>query len=143
MQMRNKTPRYLSAMLIALALSIAALPAVSQADTISIRREFYGAGRNMEIWSAGEHFNTHTGVRMLKKNGGTGDGNLWENGLMAAFCIQLTENTSTNYKTYNVIQVKDANEPLYDGTKLGAEPATMGLLAVGGIGFLTRRRKTA
>jgi hypothetical protein len=129
MQTNSTTSRYKGAIIIALALAIVALPAVTQADTIRIRREYYGAGRTMEVWGAGEHFNTHSGVRMLKKTSGTGEGNLWLNGLIPSFCIELSENTSTSYRTYDVVQVATANNPLYDGTSLGAlKQAYLGVL---------------
>ncbi len=94
-----------------------ALPYVANANplgTIDINYNSSGAGGYIGIWGGGLNgASGFTGVYVLRKSGGTGQGELWEDGLIWTFCIELSE-TAPNYtKTYDVVLPEDAHRPDY------------------------------
>lgn len=110
------------------AAAILSLPCGAQAcllGTIDIVYDGAGAGGTAELWGGGlEGATRRTGVYMLDKTSGTGDGELWENGLIGAFCIELSEVAPGYTKTYGVVLPEDGQKPTtFLGEKIGFEKA--------------------
>jgi hypothetical protein len=73
-------------------------------DTIDLRHDGYAAADVLRVWGGGHNgTSVHGGVYMLEKTAGTGLASSWENGLLGAFCIDLTQYAPSNVTTYNVI----------------------------------------
>ena len=111
-----------------LAIITLALPSLANAcllGTIDISHDDYGAGGTAQLWGGGQYgLYANIGAYILNKSDGTGDGELWENGLIGAFCIELSEYTSAYTKTYGVVLPEDAQRPsTYPGVLIGSEKA--------------------
>jgi len=93
--------------------------------TIDVAYDGAGAGGTAQLWGGGlEDATRRTGVYMLEKTGGTGDGELWENGLIGAFCIELSEAATSYAKTYGVVLPEDGQKPTtFLGENIGFEKA--------------------
>jgi hypothetical protein len=59
---------------------------------------------------------------MLDKTGGTGEGNLWPNGLIGSFCIELNENSPGSTLQYSVVMPEDVYNS-YLGSYMGTTKA--------------------
>ncbi len=108
------------------AAALLGLPFGAQAcllGTIDIVYDGAGAGGTAELWGGGlEGAARRTGVYMLDKTGGTGDGALWENGSIGAFCMELSEVAPSCTKTYSVVLPEDGQKPTtFLGEKIGFE----------------------
>ena len=81
-------------------------------DTVTIELEGYGAVGMAELWGGGlDGANRHAGVYMLDKTAGAGEGELWDNGYIGAFCIELSQFSPGYPRTYDVVMPEDAQEP--------------------------------
>ena len=81
-------------------------------DTVTIEHDGYGAVGMAELWGGGlTGANRHAGVYMLDKTAHTGEGELWDNGYIAAFCIELSQSSPGDPKKYGVVQPEDAQMP--------------------------------
>jgi len=81
-------------------------------DTVTIEHDGYGAVGMAELWGGGlTGANRHAGVYMLDKTAHTGEGELWDNGYIAAFCIELSQSSPGDPKKYGVVQPEDAHMP--------------------------------
>ncbi|MCP4454636.1 MAG: PEP-CTERM sorting domain-containing protein [Planctomycetes bacterium] len=77
--------------------------------TVDVSRTGHGANHAADVYGAGyAGESVHTGVYMLDKTAGTGAGTFWDNGPIAAFCIELEEPASSSNLTYDVVSVSDA-----------------------------------
>jgi len=86
----------------ALALSPLAMTTGS-ADTVDIVHDGYGAYDVTTFWAAGyEGADAMAGVYMLEKTGSTGIGDIWSNGPIPGFCIELPEPPPASTYTYSV-----------------------------------------
>lgn len=89
-----------------------ALPCVTEAcliDTIDIAHTDFGAYGPAQVWAAGfEGKLSSAGVYMLDKTAGTGDGNIWRNGQIPGFCMELEEVAPDDTHTYQVLMPEDA-----------------------------------
>ena len=98
-------------MILCAAISLA-LPCVAKAGilgTVDIEHSGYGANDVITVWGAGySNSNVYGGVYMLDKTGGTGEGNLWPNGQIGSFCIELNENAPGSPLNYNVVMPEEA-----------------------------------
>lgn len=74
----------------------------------------WGAGRNGTIM--------YGGLYTLDKTAGTGEGNIWPNGLIGGFCIELHEPAPDNTYTYDVVMPENAHNSYVAGM-IGAEKA--------------------
>lgn len=109
-----------------LAIITLALPSFANAcllGTIDISHDGYGASGTAQLWGGGQNgLYANIGVYLLDKSGGTGDGELWENGLIGALCIELSEYAPSYTKTYDVVLPEDAPTSIYiDGCCIGYE----------------------
>ncbi len=93
--------------------------------TINIEHDGYGAVGTAQVWGGGlSGSSVKAGVYMLDKSAGTGDGNLWDNGLIGAFCIDLSQNAPGYDTTYQVVMPQDAPTPTtFLGETMGAAKA--------------------
>ncbi len=77
--------------------------------TVDILRSGYGANHAADVYGGGyAGQSVYTGVYMLEKSSGTGAGTFWDNGPIAAFCVELDEPSSNVTSTYDVESVSDA-----------------------------------
>jgi hypothetical protein len=75
------------------------------------------------VWGGGQDGTTvYGGVYMLDKTAGTDQGNIWPNGLIGAFCIELNEWSPKSTLTYDVVMPDDAYNSFL-GDAIGAEKA--------------------
>jgi hypothetical protein len=106
-----------------------ASPYVANANplgTIDINYNGGGAGGYIGIWGGGLEgvVNGLAGVYTLRNSGGTGQGELWNEGLIGTFCIELSETAPYDVKTYDVVLPEDAQDPTtFLGAKIGFQKA--------------------
>jgi hypothetical protein len=99
------------------------LPGESQATsslgTVDISMTGFYAYDIMDVW-AGSYIQgttTHSGVSMLEKTDGFGDGDLWANGTIGGVCIELYEAPSNDLLKYDVVMPENGSNP--SGGSLG------------------------
>ena len=94
-------------------------------NTVEIEHDGYGASGMAELWGGGLNgSDRHAGVYMLYKSDGTGEGELWDNGYIGAFCIELSQYAPSYPKIYDVVMPEDAQKPTtFLGEKIGSEKA--------------------
>jgi hypothetical protein len=103
-----------------------ALPCTARAttvDTVDIVNTGYGANDIVNVWGgdlAGE--GVYTGVYMLDKTDGAGEGSIWPNGPIGGFCIELHEPAQDESLTYDVVMPEEVYNS-YLGQAIGAEKA--------------------
>jgi hypothetical protein len=105
-----------------------ALPCSTQAEllgTIDIAYNSNGAGGFANLWGGGLNGTSgYTGVYVLNKSGGTGQGEFWEDGKIYTFCLELSEYAPNFTKTYNVVEPQDAHDPTtFLGETIGTQKA--------------------
>lgn len=93
--------------------------------TVDIEYTGHGAGGYLQVWGGGLHgAYISGGVYMLDKTGDTGQGDLWPNGSLGSFCIELSEWVPASSYEYNVVMPQEAQEPNdFLGGWLGPEKA--------------------
>lgn len=80
-----------------------ALP-VSTVDIVSTGN---GANEIISVWGGGlEGLDVYAGVYMLDKTGGTGEGKLWPDGPIGAFCSELSETVPEVTSKYDVFPLE-------------------------------------
>ncbi|MCH8193092.1 MAG: hypothetical protein IIA65_03625, partial [Planctomycetes bacterium] len=81
----------------------------SPLGTVDIVRSGHGAGRDIDVdgggWSGALG---HAGVFMLEKTASSGAGDIWANGPIGGFCIELQEPAPNVTYTYDVENTSDA-----------------------------------
>lgn len=95
-------------------MALLALPGVTEAtllDTVDISHTDFGAYGPAMVWAAGHDAMVTTGgVYMLEKTAGTGEGNMWPNGQLPGFCMELEEVAPTGTThTYGVLMLEDVH----------------------------------
>ncbi len=110
---------------IATALALACLTKATPLGTIEINKIGYGAESTIWVW--GDNLNGisgYGGIYLFTKTGGTGQGNIWPNGLIAAFCFEPPEEAPTGTTTYDVVLPEQAPKPTdFLGGPIGFEKA--------------------
>ena len=102
-----------------------ALPCVAKASlgTIDIHHSGYGAKDAIDVWGAGySGTSVYGGVYMLDKSSGNGQGELWSNGEIGGYCIELNQNAPSTTKTYDVVMPENVYNS-YLGSYLGTTKA--------------------
>jgi hypothetical protein len=91
--------------------------------TVDVYRSNHGANEIADVYGGGfSGESVYTGVYMLNKSSGTGAGTLWDNGPIAAFCIELDEPAPDSVTNYDVVGVSDAYNGLLNES-LGVDKA--------------------
>jgi hypothetical protein len=102
------------------------LPGVTKASpvgTVDIAHDGYGAYGYVKVWGGGHSGDSvYGGVYMLDKTGGTGQGNIWPDGQIGAFCIELHQWASSSTLTYDVVELDEVNNSFMGGL-VGTEKA--------------------
>jgi hypothetical protein len=98
-----------------------ALP-VGTVDVVSTGN---GASEVVSVWGGGqEGLDVYAGVYMLDKTDGTGEGKLWLDGPIGAFCTELSETVPMVTSKYDVIALEDGPVPTtFLGGPMGAAKA--------------------
>ena len=95
-------------------LFLAVLPCAANAytvDTVEIVNTGVGANELISVWGGGidgSVDSVYAGVYNLDKTSGTGEGKLWADGLIGAFCAELSEPVPEFTSKYSVISLQDA-----------------------------------
>jgi hypothetical protein len=91
------------------------LPNIVQATTlgtVDVSTTGFYASDIMQVWAGGyEGAVIRAGVSMIEKTDSTYEGHIWPNGSLGVFCIELTEPTSIDELTYNVLMPENGPEP--------------------------------
>jgi len=99
------------------------LPCTSRAvpiNTVNIVCTGNGANEIISVWGGGlDAVDVYAGVYMLDKTGGTGEGKIWPNGPIGAFCSELSEMAPEITTKYDVFPLEGG--PL--GCAMGAVKA--------------------
>jgi len=99
---------FCAAVVLALPYAVDACPV----STVDIVHTDFGANDVLRIWGGGqEGLDVYGGVYMLDKTNGTGEGNIWPDGLIGALCTELTEMAPTSTLTYDVIMLENGPVP--------------------------------
>jgi hypothetical protein len=80
-------------------------------DTVDVVNTGFGANELISVWGGGVDGSVesvYAGVYNLEKTYGTGEGKLWANGQIGAFCAELSESAPDVTTKYNVISLEDA-----------------------------------
>lgn len=80
-------------------------------DTVDVVSTGLGANELISVWGDGIDGSTegvYAGVYNLDKTYGTGDGKLWTDGTIGAFCAELSEPAPDTISKYSVISLEDA-----------------------------------
>ena len=104
------------------------LPCVVRAypvGTVEIVNTGNAANEMITVWGGGlGGVDVYAGVYTFKKTAGTGEGKLWDNGLVTGFCTELTESIPTITSKYNVIPLEKGPIPTcFLGGPMGHEKA--------------------
>jgi hypothetical protein len=104
------------------------LPSLAHAfvtGTIDVRHDGYGASGRAQLWGGGLNGESaNVGVYLLNKSDGTGEGELWENGLIGTLCLELSEYAPSYTKTYDIVLPEYAQKPgTSPGVIIGFEKA--------------------
>jgi hypothetical protein len=105
---------------------IVLLPCLAEAipvGTMDIVHSGFGASDIIDVWGGGLNgTSVYGGVYMLDKSAGTGLGNIWPNGLIGGFCIELHQWAPDTTLKYDVVALHEVNNGFMGGT-MGLEKA--------------------
>ncbi len=108
------------------AIMVLVLPVLTKATPVGTMDIVYagqGASDAIKLWGGGHSgFNTYGGVYMLDKTAGTGQGNIWPDGLIGGFCIELHQWAPDTTLKYDVVALEEVNNSFMGGS-LGAAKA--------------------
>ncbi|UCE49940.1 MAG: PEP-CTERM sorting domain-containing protein [Phycisphaerales bacterium] len=103
-----------STILIVAVLSLC-LPCVVRAypvGTVEIVNTGNAASETITVWGGGlDGADVYAGVYTFEKTAGTGEGKLWDNGLVTGFCAELSETVPTITSKYSVIGLEKGPVP--------------------------------
>ena len=104
------------------------LPCVVRAypvSTVEIVNTGNAASETITVWGGGlENVDVYAGVYTFNKSAGTGEGKLWDNGLVTGFCTELSETVPTITSKYSVMSLESGPVPTsFLGGPMGAEKA--------------------
>ena len=107
---------------------VLALPCLTEATplgTVDIAHSGFGAVSTVRIWGGGyTGRRVYAGVYMFNKTGGTGQGDIWSDGPIGTFCIDLPESPSNSTLTYDVAMPEEGTEPTgFLGGPMGPQKA--------------------
>ena len=107
---------------------VLALPCVTRAvpvGTVDIVRDGLGANAEVQVWGGGQAGSVaYSGVYMLGKTGGSGEGDIWPDGQLGSFCMELNEHAPDDTFTYDVVMLEEAPVPTtFLGAAIGADKA--------------------
>jgi len=80
-------------------------------NTVEVVNTGLGANELVSVWGGGLDGSVegvYAGVYNLNKTSGTGEGKLWSNGTIGAFCAELSEPAPDVTSKYSVISLQDA-----------------------------------
>jgi hypothetical protein len=101
-------------MLFSLLFLLTVLPCAANAytvDSVDVVSSGLGANELVSVWGDGvdgSETGVYAGVYNLEKTYGTGEGKLWSDGLIGAFCAELSEPAPTVTTKYSVNSLDDA-----------------------------------
>ena len=113
MNTRKSTKTCLTIIVLVLAITCAAVAV--PVGTVDIEHTGYGAGGYLRVWGGGL-FGSYVrgGVYVLDKTDGTGQGDdLWSDGPIESFCIELSQWSPKNPHEYDVVMPEEAQRPTY------------------------------
>jgi len=91
---------------------VAGLAQAVPLGTVDIAHTGFGASDIIKIWGGGrDGIYGYAGVYMLTKSAGSGEGDLWSDGIIGSLCIDLPENAPTGVYTYDVVMPEEAPQP--------------------------------
>lgn len=122
---KMKIPKMATILCTALVL---ALPCVTRAvpvGTVDIVHDDFGANADAQVWGGAQAGSiAYSGVYMLGKSGGSGEGDIWPDGQLGSFCMELNEHAPDETFTYDVVMLEDAPVPTtFLGGAIGADKA--------------------
>jgi len=118
MKLLLKTTAFLC---VAVSLALSGVAKATPVGTVDIVHTGFGAydASGVKIWGAGRSDSySYGGVYMLDKSAGTGQGNIWSDGLIGGYCIELHQHAPDVTSTYNVNMPEDVYNS-YLGELLG------------------------
>lgn len=80
-------------------------------DSVEVVNTGLGANELIRVWGDGidgSYASVYSGVYNLDKTSGSGEGKLWADGLIGAFCAELSEPAPTITTKYSVTSLDDA-----------------------------------
>ena len=92
---------------------LAVLPGAANAytvDTVNVVNTSLGANEHISVWGGGidgSEEGVYAGVYNLYKTDGTGEGKLWTDGTIGAFCAELSEPAPEITSKYSVVSLQD------------------------------------
>ncbi len=105
---KTSTTLFIAAMLLGLPCAVQAYPV----STVEIINTGNAANETITVWGGGlEGVDVYAGVYTFDKSAGTGEGKLWDNGLVTGFCTELTEAVPTITSKYSVIGLEGGPTP--------------------------------
>jgi hypothetical protein len=110
---------------VAVALAIPCM-ASKAAPSDNVKIEFTGHGANeiIDVWGGGQYGTSiYSGVYNLEKDGGMGEGNIWPDGTLGAFCIELNQYVPTEQYKYSVKTTENVYNS-YLGDYVGIDKAS-------------------
>lgn len=119
-----KVTKIMTILCIAAVLTLPSLAAkASPVDTVDIVHSGYGGYGFVDVWGGGHNdVRFYGGVYMIDKTAGTGEGNIWPNGEIGSFCIELHQYAPDVTKTYEVVLPEQVYNS-FIGELLGTEKA--------------------
>lgn len=112
MSTRKSIKTYLTTIVLVLTITCAA--GAVPVGTIDIEHTSYGANGQLRVWGGGLYGSyVRGGVYMLDKTGDTGQGDLWPNGPLGSFCIELGQWSPQSPCEYDVVMPEEAQRPAY------------------------------
>jgi len=104
----TSTTLFIVALLLGLPCTVQAYPV----STVEIVNTGNAASETITVWGGGlEGTDVYAGVYTFDKTAGTGEGKLWDNGLVTGFCTELSETVPTITSKYSVIELKGGPVP--------------------------------
>jgi PEP-CTERM motif len=110
--------------IISAVLILAVLPCAAKAypvNTVQVVSTGTAASDVVGVWGGGlDGVDVYAGVYTLDKTDGTGEGKLWPNGTVNAFCTELSETAPDVTSKYNVVPLDEGPLSAAMGTKKAA-----------------------
>jgi hypothetical protein len=118
-----KTLKTVTILCAAIVLFLPGLTKASPVGTVDIAHDGYGASDGITIWGGGHYgSNVYSGVYMLDKTADTGQGDIWPDGQISGFCMELHQWASSSTLKYDVVELDEVNNSFMGGL-IGTEKA--------------------
>jgi len=123
--MTKKMFRLAIVLCVAIVLVVPCMAGAALLGTVEIEHTGYGAKGTLEIWGGGRNgTNVQGGVYKLTKTDGTGQGDIWPEGVLGGFCIDLLQVSPRYSTTYGVVMPEEGPKPIqFLGSTMGTEKA--------------------